>query len=625
MCGIFGWVLGATNRQDRTTLIGLTDLMFHRGPDGSGYWLHDTSDERFQIGFGHRRLSIIDIGGGGQPMSSEDGRFTLIFNGEIYNYLELRQELVARGHRFRTNSDTEVLIEAYRAWHLDAVGRFRGMFSFALWDEAEQRLVLARDAFGKKPLFLAELQGGLLFGSEIEPLVQFPGFSRAFDLEALGHYLLNRYVPGPLTFFRAVRKLQPGHYAVWQNGTLKTTRYFTPPVATTIPEVKSFGDAIRLFEDTFDEAVRIRMRSDAPFGAYLSGGVDSSAVVATMVKHSAEPVRTFSVGFREAEYSELDHARAIAGQFGTIHNELFVEPDAFMEHWSTAVLRRGAPVSETSDVPIFMLSEMASRSVKMVLTGEGADELMGGYAKHRAEQWIGLYQWLMPHLLHERIIYPLVRSLPYGMRRVKILALAAGERDLVNRMRVWFGGTSVAEAEAMLGRRLSATPPDVYPYSSGLESSLRRTLFFDQTSWLPDDLLERGDRMMMAGSIEGRMPFMDTMLAGVVARFPDEFLTRGKGGKTVLRAAMDKILPQSILRRKKVGFRVPVAEWFRGPYQDFVQDMLVSESSGVARMISGSKLRRLVAEHLSGRQNHEKVLWSVINLEMFLRTFKIAT
>ncbi|MDX6559981.1 MAG: hypothetical protein QOF72_3030, partial [Blastocatellia bacterium] len=275
--------------------------------------------------------------------------------------------------------------------------------------------------------------------------------------------------------------------------------------------------------------------------------------------------------------------------------------------------------------PIFMLSEMASRSVKMVLTGEGADELMGGYAKHRAERWIGLYQWLMPHLLHERVIYPLVRSLPYGMRRVKILALAAGERDLVNRMRVWFGGTSVAEAEAMLGRRLLATPPDVYPYSSGLESSLRRTLFFDQTSWLPDDLLERGDRMMMAGSIEGRMPFMDTMLAGVVARFPDEFLTGGKGGKTLLRAAMDKILPQSILRRKKVGFRVPVGEWFRGPYQDFVQDMLVSESSRVARMISGSKLRRLVAEHLSGRQNHEKVLWSVINLEMFLRTFKIAT
>ena len=625
MCGIFGWVLGTPKHQDRETLISLTDLMSHRGPDGAGYRLHETSDERFQIGLGHRRLSIIDIDGGAQPMSSEDGRFTLIFNGEIYNYIELRQELVALGHRFRTKSDSEVLIEAYRAWQLDAVRRFRGMFGFALWDEAEQRLILARDAFGKKPLFLAELQGVLLFGSEIEPLVQFPGFNRALDSEALGQYLLNRYVPGPSTFFRAVRKLQPGHYAVWQSGMLKTTRYFTPPLATTAPDIKSFDDAMRLFERTFDEAVRIRMRSDAPFGAYLSGGIDSSAVVATMIKHSAEPVRTFSVGFREAEYSELDHARVVAGHFGTIHNELLVEPDPFMEHWSTAVLRRGAPVSEASDVPIFMLSEMASSSVKMVLTGEGADELMGGYPKHRAERWIGLYQWLMPHQLHERVIYPLVRSLPYGMRRVKILALAAGERDLVNRMRVWFGGLSVGESEAMLDRLLSATPPNLFPYSSEIESSLRRTLFFDQTSWLPDNLLERGDRMMMAGSIEGRMPFMDTVLAGVVARFPDGFLTGGKGGKTVLRAAMDKILPPEIVRRKKVGFRVPIGEWFKGAYRDFLQDMLVSDTSSLAQMVSAFKLRRLVTEHLNGRQNHERILWSLINLEIFLRTFRIAT
>lgn len=625
MCGIFGWVLGPAKHQDRETLIKLTDLMLHRGPDGAGYRLHATADERFQIAFGHRRLSIIDIGGGAQPMSSEDGRFTLIFNGEIYNYVELRQELVARGHRFRTNSDSEVLIEAYRAWQLDAIPRLRGMFGFALWDESEQRLILARDAFGKKPLFVGDLEDGFLFGSEIDPLIQFPGFSRDFDSEALGHYLLNRYVPGPATFFRKLKKLPPGHYAVWQSGTLKTTRYFSPPVSTALPDVKSFHDAISLFQQAFDDAVRIRMRSDAPFGAYLSGGIDSSAVVATMVRHSTGPVQTFSVGFRETEYSELDHARVIARQFGTAHNELFVEPDSFLAHWPTAVLRRGAPVSETSDIPIFLLSEMASRSVKMVLTGEGADELMGGYPKHRAEQWIGLYQWLMPRLLHDGLIYPLARSLPYGMRRVKILALAAGERDLPNRMRLWFGGTSVAEAEAMLDRPLSATPPDVYPYSSGLKSSLRRTLFFDQTSWLPDDLLERGDRMMMAGSIEGRMPFMDTALAATVARFPDEFLTGGKGGKTVLRAAMDKILPPEILRRKKVGFRVPIGEWFRGPYRDFLQDLLVSDSSSLARVIRAPKLRGLVTEHLDGRQNHEKVLWSLTNLELFLRTFKVST
>jgi asparagine synthase (glutamine-hydrolysing) len=622
MCGIFGWALGAANRQDRATLVRITDLMFHRGPDGSGYWLRETSDGQYQIGFGHRRLSIIDIGGGAQPMSTEDGRFTLIFNGEIYNYIELRQELAALGHHFRTTSDTEVLIEAYRAWELDAIRRFRGMFAFALWDAATQRLTLARDAFGKKPLFLAERPGALLFGSEIEPLVQFPGFDRAFDSEALGHYLLNRYVPGPSTFFRAVKKLQPGHYAVWQSGKLAITRYFTPPFATIAPDVTSFEEATRMFETTFDEAVQIRMRSDALFGAYLSGGIDSSAVVATMVKHSTERVRTFAVGFREPKYSELDHARVIAQRFGTDHHELVVESNAFVDHWPTAVLRRGAPVTEASDIPIFMLSKMASNSVKMVLTGEGADELMGGYPKHRAEPWVDLYQRLVPKVLHERVIYPIVRTLPYGMRRAKTVALAAGERDLANRMRVWFGGVSVGECEAILGRSEAVTPPDPYPFSSQIGSSMRRTLFFDQTSWLPDNLLERGDRMMMAGSIEGRMPFMDTVLAGVVARFPDKFLIGGKGGKTVLRAAMGKILPPEILQRKKIGFRVPFGEWFRGPQRDFVQDLLTSEGSGVARICNRAKLRSLVAEHMNGRHNHERILWSLASLEIFLRTFK---
>jgi asparagine synthase (glutamine-hydrolysing) len=622
MCGIFGWVLSADRRESRETLRRITDLMFHRGPDDSGYWLRETSDGLFQIGFGHRRLSIIDIGGGAQPMSSEDGRFTLIFNGEIYNYIELRQELAVLGHQFRTTSDTEVLIEAYRAWGLDAVSRFRGMFAFALWDSAAQRLTLGRDAFGKKPLFLAERSGAVLFGSEIEPLVQFPGFDRAFNAEALGHYLLNRYVPGPSTFFRAVRKLQPGHYAVWQDGKLSITRYFTPPVATTQPDVVSFEEAVQMFEMTFDESVRIRMRSDAPFGAYLSGGIDSSAIVATMVRHSSERVRTFSVGFRETEYSELDHANVIAQQFGTEHEELVVDPGAFMDHWPTAVLRRGAPVSEASDIPIFMLSELASKSVKMVLTGEGSDELMGGYPKHRAEPWVDLYQRLMPKVLHEQVIHPLVRALPYSMRRVKILALAAGEHDLTNRMRVWFGGVSVEEREAILGRVESVTPPDPYPFSAPIQSSLRRTLFFDQTSWLPDNLLERGDRMMMAGSIEGRMPFMDVVLASVVARFPDRFLIGGKGGKTVLRASMSKVLPRKILQRKKVGFRVPFGRWVRGPYRDFANDMLDSETSVVARICNRAKLASLVAEHVNGRQNHERILWSLINLEMFLRTFK---
>jgi asparagine synthase (glutamine-hydrolysing) len=622
MCGIFAWILTGTQRQNRDVLMRVTDLMSHRGPDGAGYWLGDSADGLYQIGLGHRRLSIIDLQGGAQPMWSSDRTIALTFNGEIYNYIELRQELVELGHIFHTSSDTEVLIEAYKAWGPAAIVRLRGMFAFSLWDENKQRLVIARDPFGKKPLFLTEMPGVWLFGSEIEPIIQFPGVDRSLDHEALQEYLLNRYVPGPSTLFRSVKKFPPGCYGVWQAGYLSVTRYYTPPFATTVPNVMNFGDAVQMFSETFEDAVRIRMRSDAPFGAYLSGGVDSSAIVATMVRQSSERVRTFSVGFREAKYSELDFARTIARRFETNHHEVVVEPDLFMEQWPTAVLRRGAPVSEPADIPILILSKMASHTVKMVLTGEGSDELMGGYPKHRAEPWIKLYHRIMPQVVHDHLVWPAIQVLPYAMRRAKIFAMAAGERELTNRMRVWFGGVSVEERDALLGRSVPIAPREAYPFSAKMGSSVRRTLFFDQTSWLPDNLLERGDRMMMAGSIEGRMPFMDIELAALVARFPDKFLVGKPGGKAVLRAAMDQILPSEILSREKIGFRIPVAEWFRGPYREFVCDALLSETSQLNVICDNRVVRRIVNDHIERRVNNEKILWSLVNLELFLRTFK---
>jgi asparagine synthase (glutamine-hydrolysing) len=621
MCAIFGWILRQEHRQDATVLTHLTDLMTHRGPDGSGYWQTTTLSGNYQVSFGHRRLSIIDIDGGSQPMWSTDGSIAVIFNGEIYNYVELREELINLRHPFRTSSDTEVLIEAYRAWGLDSIRRFRGMFAFALWDERNQQLVLGRDAFGKKPLFIVE-NSGVLFASEIEPLLRFPGADREINPLAVNNYLLNRYVTGPETFFRAVRKLPPGCYLLWRNGRSDIVRYFTPPLETTAPDISDFGDAVRMFQETFDDAVRLRMRSDVPFGAYLSGGLDSSAVVATMVRHTSERVRTFSVGFHETPYSELEHARIVARQFGTDHHELLLEPKHFMEHWPTAVLHRGAPVSEASDIPIMLLSRMASREVKMVLTGEGADEMLAGYPKHRAELWIEHYQRLVPCVLHSHVIAPLVHALPYDLRRLKLLATAAGQRDWASRMQYWFGGLSMSERDGILGRAVPLTAGLAGPLSAPTSSKVRGALLFDQTSWLPDNLLERGDRMMMAGSVEGRMPFMDTRLAKLAARFPDDFLLRRKGGKSVLRAAMEEKLPTSTIRRKKIGFRVPVEQWFRGPHREMVSDLLLSDGARVRRLFSKSALNLIVSEHLLRRQNHEKVLWSLMNLELFLRTFK---
>jgi asparagine synthase (glutamine-hydrolysing) len=624
MCGILGWVAKHDRSFNYQILVQLTDLMSHRGPDGSGYWVGETRGGRYQIALGHRRLSIIDIDGGAQPMHSANNDIVVVFNGELYNYIELRAQLISLGHIFRSSSDTEVLIEAYRAWGPDCLMRFRGMFGFSLWDANEECLLIARDPFGKKPIFIAELPKALLFSSEIQPLVSFPGMDRTINVEALEQYLLNRYVPGPATFFRSVRKLQPGCYLVWRESEYKITRYFTPPFATTEPDISDFNEAVTMFSEAFDDAVRIRMRSDAPFGAYLSGGIDSSAVVAAMARHIPGRVRTFSVGFEESNYSELDCARTIASRFGTDHSELVVSHREFLENWPTAVLRRGAPVSEASDIPIMLLSRAASSAVKMVLTGEGSDELTAGYPKHRAEQWIEIYQRLVPKRLHEDLVAPAVRALPYGMRRIQTLARAAGERELRDRMRVWFGGVSMNERNAILGRAAPSAPADAYPFSATIGSNVRRTLFFDQTSWLPDNLLERGDRMMMAGSIEGRMPFMDTVLASVVARFPDKFLVGGKRGKVVLRSAMAKVLEPEVLNRKKVGFRVPFHEWFRNAYRELVRDLLLSDVSQVSRICDGNEVRSFVSEHLEGRRNHEKILWSLINLEMFLRTFKLS-
>ncbi len=364
------------------------------------------------------------------------------------------------------------------------------------------------------------------------------------------------------------------------------------------------------------------MRSDAPYGAFLSGGLDSSAVVSAMARESTSPVKTFSVGFREDEWSELGYAQTIADRFGTEHRELVVEPDSFLAHWPLAVERRGAPVSESSDIPILMLSKMASESVKMVLTGEGSDELLGGYPKHRAEQWVALYQRLMPRVLHTALIDRVAMRLPYGMRRLRILANVLGERDGTRRARLWFGGIAAAERAELLGEALSLVPPDPLPFSLASGSALRRTLFFDQTSWLPDNLLERGDRMMMAGGIEGRMPFMDVELAKLAARLPDRFLTGRRGGKRVLRAALAADLPADIVSRKKIGFRVPFHAWFRGRLRAPLCDMLVSEHSQVAKLCNPGALRQFLNEHLDGRRNNERILWTLANLELFLRRYR---
>lgn len=620
MCGIAGY-LAARHRDLESSLRQMAAALAHRGPDDEGFFEAVTRDSARRVGLAHRRLSIIDLSTGHQPMSNGDGSVQIVFNGEIYNFPDLRDELIGRGYLFRTRSDTETIVHAYEEWGPDCVARFRGMFAFAIWDAARERLLLARDRYGKKPLFLYQRDDLLLFASEIKAILAVPGVARCVDHGALWDYFTFRYVPSPATLLAGIRKLMPGSYLVCERGAVIERTYFLPDDGKPSAAKPTAGDPIGLFLGELDEAVRIRMISDVPFGAFLSGGIDSSAVVAMMSRHSAQPVKTFSVGFAESAYSELSYARAIATQFHTDHHELTVSQEHLMEHLPALVRYRDAPVAEPSDIPIYLLSREARRTVKMVLTGEGADEFLGGYPKHVFERYVGAYQRVPAPF--RGLLEPLCQSLPYRFRRAKTAIANFGLADPRERMPRWFGALSEPERQRLTrleAPRVNHRPAPWFDSLPG-NSALRDILYFDQTSWLPDNLLERGDRMTMAASLEARMPFMDHQLAAFVSSLPDEWRVKGLTTKRILREAMRRVLPAAILERPKIGFRVPVNEWFRGSMRGYLTDHLLGADSRTRAYYRPEALRGYVDEHAAGRHNHEKLLWSLLSLEIWHREF----
>lgn len=629
MCGIAGFIgKPVDSAPQRLTL--LADRIAHRGPDGDGSYLAAFDHGRCQVGLAHRRLSIIDIAGGAQPFSNVKGSIQLVFNGEIYNYKALRAELRERGHVFRSDSDTETIVVAYEAFGLDFVDHLRGMFAFALWDADREQLVLARDRYGEKPLLYFDDGSRLVFASELKAMLAWPEISAVLEADALPYHLQYRYVPSPLTLIRGVRKLPAGTLSVWSRGRLEEFRYYTPPDST--PR-RSLGDPrsyVEQFQSKLDESVALMMQSDVPFGAFLSGGIDSSAIVALMARHSSEKINTFSVGFDRAGYSELDYAAVVAREFGTRHHELAVSEQQVTDLLAEAPLLRDGPVAEPADIPVLMLAREARRSVKMVLTGEGSDEALGGYPKHVYERFAALYATI-PRGLRQQVLQPLLMSLPYGARRVKTATAALAIEDFDLRMPRWFGALSKDEVGALCSGHASAEPINgsaavsAFPFqSSGAGSALRRILFFDQTSWLPDNLLERGDRLTMAAGIEARMPFMDYQLIELVSSFPDEWRVRGFSTKRILRMAMAQLLPKQILQRRKVGFRTPVHLWFRGgTMRELLQDALGSSGSLTAELLDRGRVLSYLQEHLDGRQNHEKLLWMLLSLELWARAFRI--
>ena len=621
MCGIAGWVLKSQSAPAPATAVSMLEAIAHRGPDGHGMAHFRCAHTGHQVFLGHRRLAIIDPVGAHQPMRDDALGLALTFNGEIYNFRALRAQLCGLGYRFVRDSDTEVLLRAYQHWGVEAVRHLRGMFAFAIWDARRQRLVLARDRFGEKPLFLCETADGLYFASEIKALLRVPGIGASVNLEAVWDYLAYRYVPAPKTLFTGIRKLLPATVAVWEQGKFEEKRYWWAPDRGRCRREEPSGDAVTAFLARLDEAVKLQMVSDVPFGAFLSGGLDSSTIVALMSRHNSR-VRTFSVGFGEKEYSELAFAAEVAKHCGALHHEMVVTERDLMERLPKLVAYRDAPVAEPSDIPIHMLACEAARSVKMVLTGEGSDEILAGYPKHIAERFVRGYQ-LLPGGFRRRLLEPLVHAFPYGFRRLKTAVVNLGIEDWRERYVRWFGAMDRRERERLSVLRLNGSPVATAPPfdADPGASDLRRVLYFDQTSWLPDNLLERADRMTMAASIEARVPFLDHELAEFVSALPDRYRVRGLRSKWILREAGRRLLPGRIVTRPKIGFRVPVNLWLRGAMRECLLDHLEGATSVTRNYYDPRALGRILREHLHGRHNHEKLLWSLLNLEIWHRQY----
>lgn len=623
MCGIAGWI-GPPVGQD--VVQAMTDAIRHRGPDGEGNIQIPLGDGVF-AGLGHRRLSIIDLATGAQPMVSGDGRFTIVFNGEIYNYIELQDELRAKGAVFRTHSDTEVILEAWRYWGEACLPLFRGMFAFALHDATDNSIVVARDPFGKKPVFYSEYvqdgRRGLVFGSEIPALLAHPGVQARLDVDSLYDYLCWRYVPAPHTFFQGIRKLVPGGLIRWKDGVWTESRYWLPPEESSARHVEIPDDPVAGFLSVFDDAVRLRLRADVPVGAFLSGGLDSSAIVATLVHLGASEVRTFSVGFGGDAASELPLAAETARALGTIHTPVVLDTTEMTDLLPMLSRHRAAPMSETADMPIYMMSRVAAQDVKVVLSGEGSDELFAGYPKHVAEMYMGR---LAPSGLMALAGHALVAAsalAPAGpARRMGIAGRALRERRFEGRMVRWFGALTPAERDALWTGPATHRAPGGIPFHAAPGASpLRKVLHFDQTSWLPDNLLERMDAMTMAASIEGRAPFMDVRLAEYASSLPDTWRIKGRTTKRIVREALTPRLPPAVLNRPKNGFRLPVGDWFRGPLRPAFNDLVLGPGSISGPYLDQARVRRIADDHAAGRQDHAKTLWALFALETFLREF----
>jgi asparagine synthase (glutamine-hydrolysing) len=625
MCGICGKVFFDAGRSvTEPELRLMASTLSHRGPDGEGVWVDGN------VGLAHRRLAIIDLRAvAGQPMSNEDGTVWITFNGEIYNFQELRADLEARGHSFRTNSDTEVIVHAYEEYGRECLQRLRGMFAFAIWDARRRTLFLARDRVGKKPLFYSIDHDRFVFGSEIKAILADRSVPIEPDPIAIDHYLALQYIPSPLTAFQGVRKLPAAHWLELREGKIEIGRYwklrYMPKRNITLSE------AIAELQWQIAEAVRLRLVSDVPLGAFLSGGIDSSAVVASMAQAMDSPVRTFCVGFEEAAFDERPFARMVAGRYGTDHTELVVKASV-IDILPRLIWHYDEPFGDSSAVPSYAIAELTRQHVTVVLNGDGGDENFAGYDRYVVNR--RAHRGDLVPLWARRKIAGMIRHLPADWRRrqplLKFETVAeAMARQPERRYARWISHFAVEERQRLYTDAFSAVvagsdPEGLFVETYGQSDALDwtdATLDVDVNLYLTDDLLVKMDRATMAHSLEARSPFLDHVLMEFVASLPPAFKLSGSQKKRLLKATLRGLLPDIVLDRPKMGFSVPLAGWFREELREMAYDILLSPRAVQRGYFQPKVVARLLDEHCRRQEDHAEDLWDLLVLELWHRTF----
>jgi asparagine synthase (glutamine-hydrolysing) len=648
MCGICGVITHNHYGIQPETVKRMCNVLSHRGPDDEGMLLlrgnqyleirgqgvFHINGDGFEVGLGQRRLSIIDLSDlAHQPMCNEDGTMWIVFNGELYNFQEIKPELQDRGHSFRSRSDTEVILHAYEEWGPDCLQRFRGMFAFAIWDSKLRRLFITRDRLGKKPLVYLKRDGCFAFASEIKALLQIPGIERKVNLKALHDYLTYQYVPSPDSIFEGIYKLPPAHYLVMdRSGEIKVERYWKLRFSSAGGRTTDINETSEAIREKLEESVRLRLISDVPLGAFLSGGIDSSLIVGLMAKLSEKPVQTFSIGFEEKEFDELDYARVVAKHFSTDHHEFIVKPDA-VDILPKLVWHYNEPFADSSAIPTFYVAKMTRDYVKVVLTGDAGDENFAGYNRYLRSKWVAQFSRI-PEKMRRKFL-PLFLRLAAQMHWKEktfnrladfVAAISSNQaRNYAEQVKIFNAG----EKEDLYSsdfidilKGVDSVDYLVRKYEEAETEDLTdQLLYLDINTYLPEDLLVKMDIATMANSLEARVPFLDHPLMEFVASLPSSLKLRGNITKYILKKAYADFLPHDILTRRKMGFGVPMGRWFRKELKHYMFDVLLDRRTVDRGFFRKERIEILLKEHIQGRYDHSAKIWALLFLELWFRTF----